>query len=205
MKPLLVRLSAFVLRLVGSTLRMTLEDRAGILNEPNHPPVIIAFWHNRTAWMAVFYERYCRSRTLLTLISRSRDGQFMTDLAAQFGIQAARGSSSRFGVAAALAAVRAAQDERLDLAITPDGPRGPRYQIQPGLLRLAQATGRPIVAITYDLPWKRELKSWDRFHIALPFSRCRLITQPPIQVPAEASDAELAAISIQVTEALGGD
>ena len=155
--------------------------------------------------MAFFYERYCRERIALTFISRSRDGQFIADVAARFGIKAVRGSSSRHGTSAMLSAIRAAGDQRIDLTITPDGPRGPRYQVQPGLIRLAQATRRPIVAVTYQLKWKCELDSWDRFHVPLPFSACRLITGEPIFVPENASDAELAAIGARVTEALGGD
>jgi lysophospholipid acyltransferase (LPLAT)-like uncharacterized protein len=205
MKRFLAWVSSSVIHLIGWSLRMTVEDRGAILDQPEHPPVIIAFWHNRTALMAYFYEHYCRGRTAKTFISRSRDGQFMTDVAARFGIQAVRGSSSRGGTSAMLAAVRAANEEKVDLVITPDGPRGPRYELQPGILRLAQATGRPIVAVTYRLAWKRELKSWDRFHVPLPFSRCDLITSERIVVPEDASEEELAALAIRVTTALGGD
>jgi len=205
MKRFLAWLSSVVIRLIGSTLRMTVDDRGNIINQPEHPPVIVAFWHNRAALMPFFYERYSRGRIFLTFISRSRDGQFMTDVAAQFGIKAVRGSSSRSGTSAMLTAIRAASDPRVDLVITPDGPRGPRYQIQPGLIRLAQTTRRPIVAVTYQLKWKYELKSWDRFHVPLPFSTCRLITGEPIFVPENASEVELAAINTQVAKALGGD
>jgi len=205
MKRFLSWLSSVVIHLIGSTLRMTVEDRGSVVDQPEHPPVIIAFWHNRTALMAYFYERYCRGRVALTFISRSRDGQFMTDVAARFGIKAVRGSSSRHGTSAMLTAIRASSDPHLDLVITPDGPRGPRYQIRPGLIRLAQATQRPIVAVTYQLKWKLELKSWDRFHVPLPFSACHLITGEPIFVPETASEEELAVISARVTGALGGD
>ena len=205
MKAFLAWLASFIIHAVGATLRVTIEDRAQVLDHPDHPPVIIAFWHNRTALMALFWERYCKGRTAMTFISRSRDGQFMTDVAAHFGIKAVRGSTSKHGTAAALTAVHAAEDPRTDLVITPDGPRGPRYQIQPGVLRLAQATGRPIVAITYQLAWRRELKSWDRFHVPLPFSRCHLITQPLVYVHKNATEQELTEIGMSLAKALGGD
>jgi lysophospholipid acyltransferase (LPLAT)-like uncharacterized protein len=205
MKSFLAWLSWLVVRLIGASLRVTTEDRGRILNYPDHAPVIIAFWHNRTALMAYFYERYNVGRTALTFISRSRDGQFMTDVAARFGIKAVRGSSSRHGTAAMLAAIRAAKDPHVDIAITPDGPRGPRYQIRPGIIRLAQATQRPIVAVTYSLRWKYQLKSWDRFHVPFPFSSCHLITSEPIFVPHGATEDELAAIRRYVEHALGGD
>ena len=205
MKSLPAWFSSLVIRLIGSTLRMTVEDRGGILNRPGRPPVIIAFWHNRTALMACFYERYNPGRTVLTFISRSRDGQFMTDVAARFGIKAVRGSSSRHGTSAMLAAIRAVREQNVDLAITPDGPRGPVYQIQPGLVRLAQMTQHPIVAITYQMKWKLELNSWDRFHVPLPFSTCRLVTSQPIRVPENASETERAAIEEQIKAGLGGN
>jgi lysophospholipid acyltransferase (LPLAT)-like uncharacterized protein len=206
MRRFLVWLSAAFLRLIGSTLRLTVEDHGHILNRPDHPPVIIAFWHNRVGLMAYFCWRFAaRDRTMLTFISASRDGQFITDIAARFSVTAVRGSTSRRGMIAALKAIRAARDARTDLVITPDGPRGPRYQIQPGLLRLAQATGRPIVAITYNLAWKGELDSWDRFHVPIPFSSCKLITREPIMVPVDVSDEELAVLNTRVAEALGGD
>jgi lysophospholipid acyltransferase (LPLAT)-like uncharacterized protein len=205
MKHFLVLLSVGVMRTVAYTLRMTVRDGGNIIDQPEHPPVIIAFWHNRTTLMASLYEHYCRGRTALTFISRSRDGQFMTDVAAHFGIKAVRGSSSRHGTAAALTAIRASDDPKIDLVITPDGPRGPRYQVQSGVLRLAQATQRPIVAVTYQLDWKWELNSWDRFHIPLPFSRCLLITSARIFVPENATETELEEIRGRVSQALGGD
>jgi lysophospholipid acyltransferase (LPLAT)-like uncharacterized protein len=205
MNRFLIRFSSGLIHLIGSTLRLTVEDRGGIINLPDHQPVIIAFWHNRVALMAYIYKRFNIRRTALTFISRSRDGQFMTDVAARFGIKAVRGSSSRHGTAAMLAAVRAAGDSHVDLVITPDGPRGPRYQIQPGLIRLAQITHRPIVAVTYRLGWKLEVHSWDRFQVPLPFTTCHMVTGEPVYVPEDASEAELEAIRTRLSESLGGD
>lgn len=205
MKRFLAILSGWVIHAIGASLRLKTEDRGHILDLPDHPPVIITFWHNRVVLMAYFYERFNDGRTALTFISRSRDGQFITDVAARFGIKAVRGSSSRNGVSATLAAVHAANDAHVDLVITPDGPRGPRYEIQPGLIRLAQLTGRPIVAVTYRLDWKHELKSWDRFHVPIPFSKCHLITGEQIFVPEGASDEELEVIKMRICDCLGGD
>ncbi len=205
MARLLPKLTALLIRAIVATLRVTTDDRGGILLKPDHEPAILAFWHNRTFLMAPFYERYCGrvGRTTYTFISRSRDGEFMTDVAACFGVRAVRGSSSRHGMSAALAALRKAEDVRNDITITPDGPRGPVYRVQPGILRLAQATGRPIVAIDNRIAWKIELKSWDKFQIPLPFSRCHLSTAEMIRVPAEASEEELAEIGRRLERALG--
>jgi lysophospholipid acyltransferase (LPLAT)-like uncharacterized protein len=203
MKKFLPGFAVLVIRAIAATMRVTTDDRGGILHKPDHAPVIIAFWHNRTFLAAPFYERYCHGRTNYTFISRSRDGQFITDVAKHFGTHAVRGSSSRHGMSAALTALRQSSDPRSDIVITPDGPRGPIYQVQPGVLRLAQASGRPIVAIDIRLGWKIELKSWDKFQIPLPFSRCHLVVSEPISVPPEAGDEELEAIGRRLTEALG--
>lgn len=203
MKRFIPWFSALVMRLLGLTLRVRIEDAAGIFNRAGHAPIIYAIWHNRLFLMPLFYERYCSTRKASALISRSRDGQYISDVAARFGIQSIRGSSSKHGTTAALAAVHAARDNQLDLVITPDGPRGPRYQIQPGVLRLAQATGRPIVPVTCEIKWKYELKSWDRFQIPLPFSICRLISLDPITVPENATESELAEIGARLASVLG--
>lgn len=205
MKKFQVWLTSTIIRLVAATMRVTIEDRGGILHQPDHPPVIIAFWHNRTFLMAPFYQRFCSEggHTSRTFISRSRDGQFMADVAEKFGVMAVRGSSSKGGMVAALAALRQSEDAKVDLTITPDGPRGPKYKVQPGVLRLAQSTGRPIIAIDNQIEWKFELDSWDRFQIPLPFSRCRLTTSDPIRVPPEATEEELVALTRWLEEALG--
>ncbi len=205
MNRFLAWLCAWLIRVPGYTLRLTIDDRAGVLNQPDRDPAIFAFWHNRIALIPLIYERFFRGRVALAFISRSRDGQFITDVVSHFGVKAVRGSTSRHGMAAALATIRAARDPKVDIGITPDGPRGPRYQIQPGLVRLAQLTRHPIVVMTYRLGWKIEFKSWDRFQVPLPFSTCHLVTSEPIFVPEKATEVELAAICIRITEALGGD
>ena len=205
MRRFLPWLCAALIRVLGATVRVREFDHGGVINKPDHPPVIIAFWHNRIFMAMIGWFRYCRPRRALTFISRSRDGQFVTDVAARFGVQAVRGSSSRHGVSAALAAIRQAGDDKLDIVITPDGPRGPRHQIQPGLIRLAQATQRPIVTVTTRLRWKYTLKSWDRFQIPLPFSACDLITGEPVVIPIDASDEELEGIMARLAEGMGAD
>jgi lysophospholipid acyltransferase (LPLAT)-like uncharacterized protein len=75
-----------------------------------------------------------------------------------------------------------------DLTITPDGPRGPCYQVQDGIMSLAQVTGLPIVPVAMNLKWKLRMNSWDRFQIPLPFARCEVSVGRAIQVPRETTD-----------------
>src|SRR5690606_8916637 len=96
---------------------------------------------------------------------------------------AARGSSSRQGMKAFIALARKIRNEGSDVAITPDGPRGPIYSMHSGILQLAEAGGVPITPVTCHYEKKWELKSWDRFQIPKPFTKCRLVFGEPVPVP----------------------
>jgi lysophospholipid acyltransferase (LPLAT)-like uncharacterized protein len=136
------------------------------------------------------FARECRSKAgFAGLVSASRDGAFLAAILERFGVQPVRGSSSRRGPQALLE-LRTWAARGYDLAITPDGPRGPRYVVQEGVMSLAQITGLPIVPASYHLSWKIRLKSWDGFQIPLPFSRCEVFSGRIIHVPREATDAE---------------
>jgi hypothetical protein len=136
-----------------------------------------------------------RNRTpgMAAMVSASRDGAFLAGILECFGVQPVRGSSSRRGRQALLELTTWAE-RGYDLAITPDGPRGPCYVVQPGVMSLAQLTGLPIVPVSYHLGWKIRAKSWDRFQIPLPFACCEMIYEKPIYVPREASDTEREAL-----------
>jgi lysophospholipid acyltransferase (LPLAT)-like uncharacterized protein len=104
-------------------------------------------------------------------------------------VEQVRGSSSRRGPQALLELTSHAQ-KGYDLAVTPDGPKGPRYVVQTGVIALAQVTGLPIIPVTCNARLKLCLKSWDRFQIPMPFSRCEIILNEPILVPREADAAK---------------
>ena len=112
-----------------------------------------------------------------------------------------RGSSSRRG-ARALRELAAWGERGYDLAITPDGPRGPSYKVQEGVISTAQLTGLPIVPTSYHLNWKIRLKSWDHFQVPLPFARCRITTGPVVRVPREASESQREALRQKLEETM---
>jgi lysophospholipid acyltransferase (LPLAT)-like uncharacterized protein len=130
---------------------------------------------------------YQRQRFTI-LVSRSRDGEFVSRILQRFGGHVTRGSSSRGGAAALLEIARQVRSG-YHAAVTPDGPRGPRYKVQPGIIALAQQTGAAILPVTYSARWKKVLRSWDGFVVPLPFSRVVVIYGEPIYVPAQASPA----------------
>jgi len=150
-------------------------------------PVIFCIWHNRLALSMVVHRKY--PRKLAALISASKDGALLSAVLRKFGVLAVRGSSSRRGPQALLELTSQAERGH-NVAITPDGPRGPRYVVQEGVISLAQVTGLPIVPVTWNTRQKICTRSWDRFQIPLPFGRCEMVLNQPIMVPRGASEAE---------------
>jgi len=177
-------LVAGLIRALAWTIRFRVEDSDRILQQEERDPRIFVFWHNRILLMSYVYERFCARRKCLVLISRSRDGEFISQVARRFGLETARGSTSKGGVGAMLEMVRElGQKNARDIVITPDGPRGPRGKVQDGVLAVAAASGVSIIPATVHYSWKLELPSWDRFQIPLPGSVCRLVIGPNILPP----------------------
>lgn len=183
-----VWLASLLLKALCRTLRYRLLDEAGFLRGPYPSPVIMLIWHNRILAMpALFVRRYPKRRGLIVLTSPSRDGAYLAEFVRHFRMGAVRGSSSRRGAAALLHLTRRIE-ERYDICITPDGPRGPRYQLQPGALLLAQRAGIPLMPflIEYSRYWR--LKSWDGFTIPKPFSQVTVTLLPMVTVPPDLSE-----------------
>ena len=177
---------------LASTIRWSWEDRSGVLAPDHHQPVIYAAWHNRILLSPHIFRYITRGkpeRRLGTLVSASRDGGLIAYVLELFHAIPARGSSSRRGAQALRDLLRLTR-RGCDIAITPDGPRGPRYHVQEGILVLAQFSGLPIVPMAYHLPRKKSLGSWDGFQIPLPFSRCHVTFDEPILVPRDISTEE---------------
>ena len=182
-----------LMRALMVTVRCRFRERSEFFS-PNAPgPAIFCFWHNRLASCINIYENHripsTSGRGMAALVSASRDGAFLAGILERFGVQPVRGSSSRRGPQALLELTTWAE-RGYDLTITPDGPRGPCYQVQEGVMSLAQVTGLPVVPVAFNLNWKLRVKSWDRFQIPLPFARCEVVVGRVMRVPAEATDAE---------------
>jgi lysophospholipid acyltransferase (LPLAT)-like uncharacterized protein len=193
------------LRSVTATLRVAWTDRSGHFDHSPVGPAIYCVWHNRLALSMMGYFDYARRRNqtrgLASLVSASKDGGLMTAILECFGVQPVRGSTSRRGPQALLELTTWAE-RGYDLAITPDGPRGPCYVVQEGIVALAQLTSLPIVPASAYLNWKVRPKSWDRFQIPVPFSRCEVIFGPTISVPRQADDAERERLRQQLEQTL---
>lgn len=156
-------------------------------------PAIFCIWHNRLALCLELYRLRVRNvgslRRLAAMVSASKDGGLLASVLERNGVEPVRGSTSRRGRQALLELTTWAE-RGYDLAITPDGPRGPLYVVQDGVTSLAQLTGLPVIPVSYQTSWKIHLKSWDRFQIPLPFARCVVRFGEPLLVPREATDAQ---------------
>ena len=193
-----------VIRLVALTLRFRWQYAPGVLENQNRP-VIFCIWHNRLALSLLMHKHYARKvrqePRLAALVSASKDGGVLARVLEHFGVQPVRGSSSRRGPQALLELTTWAE-RGYDLAITPDGPRGPRYLVQPGIISLAQITGLPIIPSSQRLACKICLKSWDRFQIPLPFTRVIMKFGEPLSIPRDLSDPDREKLRLELEQRL---
>ncbi|MDF1752092.1 MAG: lysophospholipid acyltransferase family protein [Verrucomicrobiales bacterium] len=169
--------ASLILRSVCATTKFELRDHAGIVDNPPSQQLIWCFWHNRIFAMPPAYRRYLKSRSGAVLTSPSNDGAMIATTLKCFGVDAVRGSSSRGGIKALLSLKKWIANG-FDVAITPDGPRGPRYILAPGLIMLAQKTGAAILPIRIDYSDFWRLRSWDQFQIPKPFSKITVTFEP---------------------------
>ncbi|WP_025324363.1 lysophospholipid acyltransferase family protein [Deferrisoma camini] len=170
------RAGAGYLGVVGRTSRYRISGRAAVEAARAEGPMLWAFWHNRLLGPLVPY----RDRGIGVVISRSDDGELISRIVERFGYVPIRGSSSRGGAMALRGVLRHLASGR-DVALTPDGPRGPRYRVQPGVAMAAVRSGVPVVpvGVAYSRRWVAP--SWDRFQVPLPFGRVELVLGPPLR------------------------
>lgn len=193
--------ASFVIKAVAFTLRLKVVgaeylDRA---KEEGHP-VLFAFWHNRLLYTCY----YLRRERLTMMISQSRDGDLIAAVARIFGIRSIRGSSSRDGIRAIGELARVMRGEGGNGGITPDGPRGPRYRLQMGVLLLARKAGVPILPVSISFSRMKVFSSWDRFRFPYPFARAVLVFGEPYRVPEDARGEKMEDLRSELEQRLQG-
>lgn len=201
--PLLIKAMGFAIgwlvRLWIGTLRYRYRPMGPNL-DPNQPRFqgryLYAFWHENILVPAYHYAR----RDIHVLISEHADGQMIAEACRHLGFRVVRGSATRGGARAVRQMVRRGRSAHL--AITPDGPRGPRRQVQPGVVYLAALTGLPIVpfGIAFERAWR--MRSWDRFAVPWPWSAAVCVTAEPIRVPENIRKDRLEHYRLRVQEAM---
>jgi len=190
----LAALAAGLARIIFSTIRLRVNDLSGFLTNPPTGPRILVFWHNRIPAISIgFLRHYPRHhptrKGVSVLTSPSKDGDILAAVMANLGMGSVRGSSSRRG-STAIRELTSLLESGTDLAITPDGPRGPRYSLGPGAVFLSQKTGVPIIALHARYHRAIRLKTWDRFAIPLPFSRIDITIERDLHIDPEITDLE---------------
>jgi lysophospholipid acyltransferase (LPLAT)-like uncharacterized protein len=169
------------LQLWSLTLRYKIEDRAGVVGKVTAQNYIASLWHNRLLIFPFVLRRFFPDRHGAALISASRDGELLADAIKRFGYDVVRGSSSRLGASAILQLSQTLASGR-DVVITPDGPRGPAYELGPGIVFLAQKSGAAVVPVNIEYSSCWRLKSWDRFILPRPFAKVHVIIGSPHHV-----------------------
>jgi lysophospholipid acyltransferase (LPLAT)-like uncharacterized protein len=152
-------------------------------------PVIFVLWHGRLLSLGYLH----RGQGVYGLASRSADGEYIARVLQHWGMPMVRGSSSRGGDTAFREMVRAVRSGH-SMSITPDGPRGPREVLKPGVLQLAQLTGAPLIPTAAAASRAWWFTSWDRFQVPKPFARIAVTYGEPLFVPRDADDATVAAL-----------
>jgi lysophospholipid acyltransferase (LPLAT)-like uncharacterized protein len=165
--------------LIGSTMRIRVVDFEKARAEIESRRFIFAFWHSRILVLSYVYRRLGAA----ILVSKSKDGEIIARILERHGHETIRGSTSRYGVRALAKLIRALKEEIRPGVVVPDGPRGPRFKVQPGVITLAQKTGYPIVPVSYSANKIKIFASWDRFILPYPFTEGSVICGAPISVP----------------------
>jgi lysophospholipid acyltransferase (LPLAT)-like uncharacterized protein len=178
-----------LLRLLARTLRYEIDDRAGIVDKPVTENYIGALWHNRLLIFPIVLRRFFPNRHGAALISASHDGDLLADAVRRFGYDVVRGSSSRLGASAILQLTEVLASGR-DVVITPDGPRGPAYELGPGIIFLAQKSDAAVVPMNLEYSRCWRLKSWDRFIVPRPFAKVRVVIDEPHRVKSTGTPEE---------------
>jgi lysophospholipid acyltransferase (LPLAT)-like uncharacterized protein len=188
----LIAFGVRLLRVWERTIRYELDDRAGIAGKPVSENYIGALWHNRLLIFPLVLRRFFPQRHGAALISASRDGDLLTDAIDRFGFDVVRGSSSRMGASAILQLTNVLTSGR-DVVITPDGPRGPVYELGPGIIFLAQKSGAAVLPMNLEYSNCWRLKSWDGFIVPRPFAKVRVLIGEPHHVRSTSTTDEFEA------------
>jgi len=167
------------IRALHATMRIEFRGRE-VLEACRRDPgrYILCFWHSRFVLMPYVYP----GPRIVVLSSTHRDAEALVRILRRFGIEQARGSTSS-GALTGMRQILRKVEEGCDVGLTPDGPKGPRRRVQPGVVAVARLTGLPIVPVTFSASPARRLRSWDATLIPRFFSKGLFLYGAPVVVP----------------------
>lgn len=178
-----------LIQVVCMTLRIKNEREA---DEDEYDQTFLAcLWHNRNFVCPYVWDQSGYQQEMGAFTSASKDGALLASVVKRFGMQSYRGSTHRRGVTAFLEAKNSVEKGAC-LAITPDGPKGPIYKIQPGIIKLASLTGIPIVmfCVEYENCW-RVNSAWDKYCVPKPFSKVNILWRKPVYIPRDLDESTM--------------
>ena len=175
---------SWAVRLLAASLHLRRDEQSVESLLAAGAPVIYVVWHARILLLPYLF----RGRGLWALVSRSADGEMLADFVRRFGFVTVRGSSSRGGGEGLRSLTRAIRKGH-SVVVVPDGPRGPREVLKPGVVRLARLTGAHVVPAAFGASSEWRARSWDKFRIPKPFSRCVMRFGEPVLVPRDIDGA----------------
>jgi lysophospholipid acyltransferase (LPLAT)-like uncharacterized protein len=201
------RVLGLYLRFALRTTRWSMQGREHMAPHAAGAPVVVAFWHERLSMMPILWEQARRSAEgrdsrarVHVLVSRHRDGRFIGAVVSRFALDVVLGSSSRGG-AKSLRTLLNLLSGGDHIAITPDGPRGPRRVAAPGVAHLAAISGVPVLPCAAQTSRRWVLPTWDHMVVPLPFGRGVVVCQPTITVPRDDWQGAVDAIGAAMTTA----
>lgn len=196
-----------LIRALAATVEFRFHDDDTVRSwEAEGRPFILAFWHRYLILMRYAY----RGSRMSVLVSQSWDGELTSQTLAHLGIDTCRGSSSRGGAAALRDLLRRARSGS-DLGFTPDGPKGPRCKVQPGVIVAAAMSGLPIQPVAIGASRRKLLRSWDKMVLPLPGARVDVVFGRPLKIAPRSPvgegvdllEREMLALDVRVQELSG--
>ena len=188
---LLPLIASWIMRLLYRTNRKVFKLKAPLPEEP----FIVAFWHGELLMDPFLYLHFRKKSKLKIMISEHSDGEYIARTMAHFGLEAVRGSTGRAGAVKALKGAITAMEEGWDIAISPDGPRGPRHSVADGIIALARRQNCKIVAIRFSATQYWRIPSWDQFIVPKPFGTMIFEGTEPFSVSGMDNDTARAKIA----------
>lgn len=179
-------LGKLVVDVLFSTTRIDIFGARSVQPLIDSRKFICAIWHSRIL-LPLYLSRGVNGAVLA---SQSKDGEIIARILQRYGHKTIRGSSTRGGLRAMSKLIRCLTDQQKPGMIIPDGPQGPRFRAQPGIIFLARKTGFPIIPIGYSAQRLKVFSSWDRFIVPYPFTRCRIAFGNPVHVAPDAGESE---------------
>lgn len=182
MKFFVLSLANFLIGLLIRTCRFKIVGLEKFVETARNEPTLLGVWHNRIAIGVQQLNRFCPHLRFVAFVSKSRDGELLSRVALSYPnwdvIRVAH--DNRKGALGEL--VKNLKEKREVVVVTPDGPRGPRYQVKGGIAIAASETGVPVFTVSWAADRYWELGTWDRMMLPKPFAKITVVFGAPVQL-----------------------